>query len=462
MASSADRLGRSLSEFLRHLPVHIAPLLYSAEFGGRRLLESEVMVVMALAEDGPLSPTRISRGLNMQKGSLTAVLRRLEDLGLLGRRDIPEDERSYRVELTPAGAALATHITERRRQGLRETFARLAPDDSLAASQGLDLLSAHFRKLEEEAMTHANDTVSKPVNWYHAASPEDRKEYDAFGPWLTEVKAAADIPPRFRTFFPEHEHARFLLKVPRNADRRQLRPGMDLYEAVFAVDDDGFFLARLEDGSVTRTQVAWDDVAAVGSFSDRLQGIWTVYLKDANRLKLEFNQVSSELMDRVTDFVRAKLSPAPAVPKAALPEFPEVEFTDADIVFGSALLEIRRRTEGPLEPVHFESAGRSCVDAAGKRAVSTGVMILDSPKELVILNRGEPAHRRGVAWYATNDIFVPYGRLTHFSIIPAEAKGAGHFHTLVLRLDGQVIEQPCLELPQLVMDVLRLRCANAI
>lgn len=461
MVSPVDRLGRSLTGFMRHVPVHLAPLLYRAEFRGRLLLESEVMVVMALAEDGPLSPTRISRGLNMQKGSLTSVLRRLEQLGLVRRRENREDERSYLVDLTSSGNGLAKDVAERRGQALREAFGRLAPADGLAASQGLDLLSAHFRKLEEETMTEAKAARAKPLNWYHAASPEDRKEYDAFGPWLTEVKSAADMPPRFRTFYPDHEDARFLLKIPRSADRRQLRPGMDLYEAVFAVDDTGLFLVRLEDGSVTRTQVAWDDVAAIGSYGDRLQGIWTAYLKDATRLDLEFNKVSSELMDRVTDFARERIAPDPAEPKDELPEAPDYEFTDADIVFGSALLEIRRRAEGPFVPVHFEPEGRSCFDAAGNRAVSTGVMIVDSPRELVILNRGERAHRRGLAWYASNDIFIPYGRLTHFSIIPAEGGVAGHFHTLVLRIDGQAIEQPCLDLPQTVMEILRLRCANA-
>lgn len=68
----------------------------------------------------------------------------------------------------------------------------------------------------------------EPANWYHAASPEDRREYDAFGPWILEVRDEAGMPRRFRPAYPRVQDARFLLKVPCDADRRAVRPGMDL------------------------------------------------------------------------------------------------------------------------------------------------------------------------------------------------------------------------------------------
>ena len=34
-------------------------------------------------------------------------------------------------------------------------------------------------------------------DWYRDASPADRQEYDAFGPWLHAVRSPVDMPPRF-------------------------------------------------------------------------------------------------------------------------------------------------------------------------------------------------------------------------------------------------------------------------
>ena len=65
-------------------------------------------------------------------------------------------------------------------------------------------------------------------DWYRAASAEDRKEYDAFGPWIDPIRSEGEMPRRFRDVYGEHRDARFLLKVPISADRMQVRPGMDL------------------------------------------------------------------------------------------------------------------------------------------------------------------------------------------------------------------------------------------
>ncbi|MDV7143357.1 MarR family transcriptional regulator [Tropicimonas sp. TH_r6] len=458
MAAPVTRLDRSVAEFMRHVPVHLAPILLRAEYRGRLLPESEVMVVMMLAEDGPLSPTAISRGLNMQKGSLTSVLKRLEGLDLIRRRDNPEDDRSYIAQLTREGEDFARQVEAQRRNGLHALFGPMGARNSRAAITGLDTISAHFRKLEEKTMTNHDDQTHASLNWYHAATPEDRREYDGFGPWLSEVKSEADMPPRFLAFYGEHKDAKFLFKVPRNADRRQLRPGMDLYDAVLAVHDHGIFIAKLDAGGVSTRQSNWDHIAAIGNFGDRLQGIWSAYLKDGSRANVTFNKVSSEMMDEVTDFARGHLvGPAREVATTTDP----IEITDSDLFFGSALLEIRRRGRGPFTPIHFEPQGKPCMGADGKKAETTGVLLLDSPEELVIVNRDKPSHRRGEAWHASNDIFVPYEHLTHVSLIPAANGTTGEFHTLVLRLDGQAIEQPCLTVPEAAIKILQERIGHA-
>ncbi|WP_114010108.1 MarR family winged helix-turn-helix transcriptional regulator [Cohaesibacter intestini] len=448
MTEELGRLDKSLMAFMRYVPSHVAPILYRATYNDRQLLESELMALMTLTHRGPLSPTSISRLLNMQKGSLTSVLKRLEKLGLIARRAHPADDRSHVVELSSEGVALAHRLKQRMERDLKALFETMALADRQAAATGLDLMAQHFRKLEEEKMAQARTAYAKSLNWYHAASPEDRKEYDAFGPWLTEVKSEADMPRRFRSLYSEYRDATYLIKVPRNADRRNLRPGMDLYEAVIAVDEAGVSLARLEETSIWTLKATWDDIAAICSFGDRLQGIWTLYLKDGNRPSISFNRVSSDLIEVVTDFVRSHLTDKA---KASNTDTDEFEFSDEDLFFGSTLLELRRREGGPFTPLHFEPQGQPCLDAQGNEAISTGVLMLDGGGELVIINRGDPCHPSGEAWFAGNDLFIPYNRITSCTVVGTPAPGSGQFYTLVIQLDQQTIEQPCLEDPKTVV-----------
>jgi len=48
-------------------------------------------------------------------------------------------------------------------------------------------------------------------NWRSSASEEDLREYDAFGPWIYEIKDEGDTPKRFRAACGPHYGARFLL-----------------------------------------------------------------------------------------------------------------------------------------------------------------------------------------------------------------------------------------------------------
>ncbi len=440
-----------MEQFVRYYLAHINPMLHRSEYRGRLFPDSEIMVVMALSTVGPQSPTQICRGLGMQKGSLTSVLRRLETLGFIFRRANPSDERSYIAELTPEGADFAAFLTRQRHLGFAELFGTMTPETVDSAAGGLELIAAHLRKMEESHMTLVKDSNKRGLNWYHAASPEDRREYDAFGPWITEVQSEEDMPPRFRSAYADLGDAKYLLKVPKNADRRQLRPGMDLYTIVLAVNDGGASLLCLVESGVHRRDVTWNEVVAVGSFGDQLQGIWTLFLGDGSQAEFTYNKVSSNLMNDVTDFVRSRVLAPAGAPQAPLEGEPDIDIGDNDLFFGSSLLELRHRLGDPITPLHFEPQDTPCRDDAGKKRLSTGVLILDARGEMILVNRDRPWRRRKEAWYAANDIFIPYDRMTGYAVEAPADEASGMFFTLVLHLDRQVIRQPCLVRPESVV-----------
>jgi DNA-binding MarR family transcriptional regulator len=148
--ASTALLDQSFAAFMRCFFVHINPILHRTRYGGRSYSEYEIIVTMALHVVGPMRPSGLSRGLSIEKGTMTSVLRRLRDLRLIERRDVPGDERSYLVALTPAGRDFIRHLEAQRRRGFEGLFGAMAPDDVAAAAKGIDLITSYLRKMEED------------------------------------------------------------------------------------------------------------------------------------------------------------------------------------------------------------------------------------------------------------------------------------------------------------------------
>jgi DNA-binding MarR family transcriptional regulator len=70
------------------------------------LTHPQYLVMLALWQEAPLSVTELGRRLELDPGTLSPLLKRLEAAGYLIRGRDRGDERSLAVRLTPAGTAL--------------------------------------------------------------------------------------------------------------------------------------------------------------------------------------------------------------------------------------------------------------------------------------------------------------------------------------------------------------------
>jgi MarR family transcriptional regulator, organic hydroperoxide resistance regulator len=70
------------------------------------LTHPQYLVMLALWQRAPLSVRDLSRLLQLDPGTLSPLLKRLESIGYLRRERDPADERSLAVTLTPTGQAL--------------------------------------------------------------------------------------------------------------------------------------------------------------------------------------------------------------------------------------------------------------------------------------------------------------------------------------------------------------------
>lgn len=67
---------------------------------------SQYITLLVLWDEAPLSVGDMGLRLDLDSGTLTPLLKRMEQAGLVVRQRSPDDERRVMVDLTPAGRAL--------------------------------------------------------------------------------------------------------------------------------------------------------------------------------------------------------------------------------------------------------------------------------------------------------------------------------------------------------------------
>ena len=72
----------------------------------------QYLVMMALWEDAPRTVKALGQALDLDSGTLTPLLKRLEAAGFVTRRRDTQDERKVQIDLTDAGRALQAQAAE--------------------------------------------------------------------------------------------------------------------------------------------------------------------------------------------------------------------------------------------------------------------------------------------------------------------------------------------------------------
>jgi DNA-binding MarR family transcriptional regulator len=90
------------------------------------------------------TPTHLSRSQRVSKNTISALLRGLEEQGLVERRSDPDDLRGFRIRLTDAGRRLVAETAPLHLRHLNELVAGLAPEER---GELIDLLQKLYREL---------------------------------------------------------------------------------------------------------------------------------------------------------------------------------------------------------------------------------------------------------------------------------------------------------------------------
>jgi DNA-binding MarR family transcriptional regulator len=107
---------------------------------GTGLSPSLTAALATVERSGPLTPSELAAAERVRRPTVTRVLTRLEEAGLITRTPDPADRRSTLVAITPAGAALLADGRTRKDAFLSERLDALDPQDRATLERAAALL----------------------------------------------------------------------------------------------------------------------------------------------------------------------------------------------------------------------------------------------------------------------------------------------------------------------------------
>ena len=113
---------------------------------GAVLSPSQTAALATIERHGPLTPSELAERERVQRPTVTRVLARLEEAGLVDRAGDPQDRRSSLVSISDDGRALLDAARARKDAFLARRIDALEPADRAALERAAALLE---RMLEE-------------------------------------------------------------------------------------------------------------------------------------------------------------------------------------------------------------------------------------------------------------------------------------------------------------------------
>ena len=135
-----------------------------------RLNFTTVSALHTLSRFGPMRLTELTATQQMTQPAITQMVRRLEDDGLLERRDDPRDARAVLIQLTSRGAQVIEARRAARVERLASLFDLLSPEERATIAAVVPAL-AHVIALASTPELSVHPQVSESTE-QHPESPQ--------------------------------------------------------------------------------------------------------------------------------------------------------------------------------------------------------------------------------------------------------------------------------------------------
>lgn len=250
-------------------------------------------------------------------------------------------------------------------------------------------------------------------------------EYDAFSPWIYEVRSPEEVRSLFRSHHLDLETVRLTIKDPRTRDRRDANSSMALYDSLLSLGPDALTVLTRRGRDLVVRELAHDEIQGMTDVVDLLGGHLTLHA-DGSPVEVRLNGSPSEIVAHLVKVLRGLYAGAPAgavVPAGPSPagrhrsvsRAPDVEREMQNLYHrlsaeGDArIVEIQKK---PVMAPADANAVRRAIARAWPTTPQSTVVMLD-PRELQVLHQGR----------AFVTVFKPVHALGR-TLIPMERVGA--------------------------------------
>lgn len=144
--TNGNKIHEAFRQFMPLYFCYINPVLHRIKTEKYDLNENQIKVTLAVNHIGRATPTQLSHALNIQKGSLTTIIRSLVKAGFLKKENAPKDERKYFLYATEMGKEFIREKTAIDIQQFDELFANMPEDDVEKAADGFEVLVKYLKK----------------------------------------------------------------------------------------------------------------------------------------------------------------------------------------------------------------------------------------------------------------------------------------------------------------------------
>jgi len=245
-------------------------------------------------------------------------------------------------------------------------------------------------------------------------------EYDAFGPWIYEVDENHPLPPLFVPYYKEDSNCLMIIKIPRNIERRNAEPSMDLYDYVIALYENYIYMLKRIGKNIEESRFFYKDIEGIEDLRQILDGALTLYLKNT-KLIISYNTVSSDIIMKFIKIIRDR--------------YTELDFNikrdyyyDENLNIDNLYINLLRNIKSNDQDIQISAVQSSIPLKLVKGSITemiehfiSGTILLNTlhltnNKELIIITRGRSFNKNRLVNYDFSITYIPFNNLSSIII----------------------------------------------
>ena len=246
------------------------------------------------------------------------------------------------------------------------------------------------------------------------------EEYDRFGPWIYEITGKDPLPPLFIPYIKKKSGLILSIKIPRSIERRDAKPGWNLYDYVINMFEQEFDIYRREGNDVITDNFRYDDIEAIIHGESLLSGSLRI-ICSSNSYEFNYSTVSGKIIQKLVNIIRERfMEPGKSLKtEEAHPEKDELDF------YFTNLLSLHRETYPDLKLFAYQTRIRlsSLEEGFFGKIYNLAIMkqLLESmhfcgSRELKIINRGRTFKFLNLPVYGKTEYYYPLRKIESIEI----------------------------------------------